>query len=55
MDDYVKKKPEDRDLTKSEANMLVFKGYFNGQKPFKMFDVQIKRVFNGYFNVVEEV
>ena len=42
MDDYVKKKPEDRDLTKSEANMLVFKGYFNGQKPFKKFDDEIK-------------
>tara|TARA_B110000971_G_scaffold64258_1_gene65756 strand:- start:54 stop:1175 length:1122 start_codon:yes stop_codon:yes gene_type:complete len=55
MDDYVKKKPEDRDLTLSEANMLVFKGYFNGQKPFKKFDDEIKVFFDGYFNVVEEV
>ena len=55
MDEYVKKKPEDRDLTLSESNMLVFKGYFNGQKPFKKFDAKIKVFFDGYFNVVEEV
>ena len=47
--------PEDRDLTASESDMLVFKAYFNGNKPFKNFDEEIKVFFNGYFNVVEEV